>query len=254
MRTNFKKIVSFLCLTAMLVMLAVPVAAAGGSLVFDMESMGITTGMNVAQREGDFVRRDEFAQMVVNMMLQQDVAKSLESATYFKDIADSEYKGAINLLAKMGYISGIGDGKFNPSEYVTYGAACKILVHALGYDKIVADNALSSYTFTAGNIKLTNGIDSSVQYMSFTQIMKMIDNALDIAMMVPMYYNDNIAPSYEVDEGRTLRSYLNGRTGTGIVKLRGIVTADSSTFLYKPVANLKANELQIGGEKFEVNV
>ena len=92
MRTNFKKIVSFLCLTAMLVMLAVPAAAAGGSLVFDMESMGITTGMNVARREGDFVRRDEFAQMVVNMMLQQDVAKSLENETKRKKKAIKNWK------------------------------------------------------------------------------------------------------------------------------------------------------------------
>ena len=254
MRTNLRRIISSLCVAVMLVVFAVPVMADGKSLVFDMESLGITTGMNVAERGEEFVRRDEFAQMVVNMMLQQDVAKSLENDAYFTDIADSQYKGAINLLVKLGYVSGSGDGVYNPSDYITYGAACKILVHALGYNVIVTDKSLNGYQFVAGNINLTDGVDSSKQYLSFNQAMVMIDNALDIGLMVPMYYNDNIIPSYEVDEGRTLRSYLNGRTGTGVVKMRGIVTADKSTFLYTPVGNLKENQLQIGGEVFTVNV
>lgn len=253
MRTNIKKVISFLCLTVMLVVLIVPVNAANDGLAFDMDSLGITTDMNVGERQNDYVRRDEFAQMVVNMMLQQDVAKSLEGEAYFTDIADSQYKGAINLLARMKYILGSGNSAYNPSEYITYGAACKILVHALGYDAIAGGTDLNSYIFTAGSIGVTDGVDSSAQFLTFGQAMIMIDNALDIGMMIPMYYNDNIAPSYEVDESRTYRSFLNGRTGTGIVKLRGIVTADPSTFLYKPVKNLKSNQIQIGGEKYTLN-
>ena len=254
MKTQFRKIISLLCIMAMLFSFAVPVMAANNSLAFDMEALGITAGMNASQREGEYVRRDEFAQMVVNMMLQQDVAKSLENEAYFNDIADSKYKGAVNLLVKKGYISGTSGGTFNPSDYITYGAACKILVHALGYNVIVENSSLDAYQYVAGNIKLTKDIDSSKQYLTFAQTMVMINNALDIGLMIPTYYNDDIAPSYEIDHGRTYRSYLNGRTGTGIVKMKGIVTADSTTFLYSPVNNLKENQLQIGGEVFTVNV
>ena len=254
MKAQFKKIISLLCIVAMLFSFAVPVMAANKSLVFDMEALGITAGMDANSREGEYVRRDEFAQMVVNMMLQQDVAKSLENDAYFNDIADSKYKGAINLLVKKGYISGTNGGNFNPSDYITYGAACKILVHALGYNVIVENSSLEAYQFVAGNIKLTKDIDSSKQYLTFAQTMVMINNALDIGLMIPAYYNDDIAPSYEVDHGRTYRSYLNGRTGTGVVKMKGIVTADNTTFLYSPVNNLKENQLQIGGEVFTVNV
>ena len=251
MKTNIKRLISFLCVAVMLVVFAVPAMADDSvSLAFDMDSMGITSGMNVSSREGDFVRRDEFAQMVVNMMLQQDVAKALENEVYFADVSDSQYKGAVNLLAKMGFISGSGGGNFNPSDYISYGAACKILVHALGYKVIAEDSSLNAYQFVAGNIKLTNGIDSSKQYLSFNRAMKMIDNALDISIMVPMYYNANIAPSYEVDYGRTYRSLINGRNGTGIVKMRGIVTADSSTYLYDPLKNLKSNQLQVEGKTY----
>ncbi len=250
MRTNLKRIISFLCVAVMLVVFTVPAMADGSGLAFDMESLGITAGMDADKRGEEPVRRDEFAQMVVNMMLQQDVAKSLENATYFNDISDSGYKGAINLLAQLKYISGSGNSVYNPSEYITYGAACKILVNALGYDVITDGADLISYITTAGMIGVTDDVDSGAQYLTFNQAMIMINNALDIGMMIPMYYNDNIAPSYEVDESRTYRSFLNGRTGTGVVKMRGIVTADVSTFLYSPVKNLKANQLQIGGKTY----
>jgi len=254
MRLLFKKIVSLICITVMLFTLVVPSVSANNSLAFDMESLGIMAGMNISERQNEGVRRDEFAQMVVNMMLQQDVAKSLENEVYFTDVADSQYKGAVNLLAKMNYISGSGNSAFDPSGYITYGAACKILVNALGYNVITKGPDLNSYAMVAGSIGLTDGIDSGVEYMTFAQTMVMFNNALDIGMMIPSYYNDNIAPSYEVDEGRTFRSFLNGRTGTGVVKMRGIVTADNTTFLYSPVNNLKPDQLQIGGEVFTVNV
>ncbi len=226
-------------------------SVSANSLAFDMNELGITAGMNPQDREGDYVRRDEFAQMVVNMMQQQDVAKSLENEAYFTDIADSQYKGAINLLAKMEFISGSGNGEFRPGEYLTYGAACKILVHALGYDKIVEDSSLNAYQFVAGNIKLTNNVDSSVEYMTFAQTMLMIHNALDIGLMVPSYYNANIAPSYEIDEGRTYRSMHYGRNGNGIVKMRGTVTADVSTYLYSEIPNLKDTQLEISGKVYD---
>jgi len=250
---KMKRLICLLCITLMLVMSVVPAMADSNSLAFDMEAMGITTGMNVDGRENEFVRRDEFAQIVVNLMQQQEVASALEDAGYFIDIADSQYKGAVNLLAKMGYISGTGTGGYNPTEYITYGGACKILVCALGYDVIVEDKSLQGYQYVAGTIKLTEDIDSSKQHLTFQQVMKMIDNAMDIGFMVPVYYNANIAPSHKVDEGRTFRSLISGRTGTGIVKKKGIITADSSTYLYGAVENLKTTQLQIDEKVYDFN-
>lgn len=245
-----KRLISLFTVILMVVSFCMPVMADWTSLAFDMESMGITAGMDVGSRQADYVRRDEFAQMVVNMTGQADAAKSLENSVYFTDISNSPYKGAVNLLAQLGYISGSGNGVYNPNEYITYGAACKILVHALGYDAITEDKSLDGYQFVAGNIKLTNGVDFSKPYLTFYEAFKMFDNALDTGLMVPMYYNANIAPSYEIDADRTYRSIINGRTGTGIVKMRGVVTADASTYLYDPVKNLKTNQLQIEGKTY----
>jgi len=247
---KLKRLISLITVIFMVVSLCMPVMAESTSLAFDMESMGITTGMDAGSRQGDNVRRDEFAQMVVNMMGQADVAKTLENSVYFTDIADSPYRGAVNLLAQLGYISGSGNGLYNPSEYITFGAACKILVHTLGYDAITEDKSLNGYQFVAGNIKLTNGVDFSKSYVTFYEAFKLFDNALDIGLMLPMYYNADIAPSYEVDADRTYRSIINGRTGTGIVKMRGVVTADVSTYLYDPIKNLKPNQMQIEGKTY----
>lgn len=137
-----KRLISLFTVILMVVSFCMPVMADWTSLAFDMESMGITAGMDVGSRQADYVRRDEFAQMVVNMTGQADAAKSLENSVYFTDISNSPYKGAVNLLAQLGYISGSGNGVYNPNEYITYGAACKILVHALGYDAITEDKSL----------------------------------------------------------------------------------------------------------------
>ncbi|MBQ2284180.1 MAG: S-layer homology domain-containing protein, partial [Clostridia bacterium] len=245
MKTFIRQFVSIICVVAMLLTLNVSVFASGEGLAFDMNALGITTGMDADARVDDYVRRDEFAQMVVGMIMQQEVAKSLENEVYFNDVSDSQYKGAVNLLAKLGYISGNGDGNFNPSAYISYGAACKILVCALGYEPIVEDKSLNGYMFVAGSIGITKNIDSSDENLTFAKAMKMVDNALDIGLMVPMYYNGNIAPSYEVDNSRTFRSYHNGRYGEGVVKLHGIVTADKSSYLYNPVPNLKDTQIVI---------
>ena len=250
MKKGLRKTALVLATVMMLCLAANSAAVSGNSYAFDMNQLGISAEMNPETRETEYVRRDEFAQMVVNMMQQQEVAQSLEDAAYFTDIASSPYKGAINLLAKLGYISGSGDGTYLPNDYLTYDAACKILVHALGYDKITDGTSLSAYQYVAGNIKLTNNIDSSQEYMTFAQTMVMLNNALDIGLMSPVYYNENIAPSYEIDESRTYRSMLYGRTGTGIVKMRGIVTADVSTFMYSEVPNMKKSQIEIEGKVY----
>ena len=245
MKKAFKHIIGLVCVLTMLASSMTFVYASNEGLAFDMDALGITEGMDAGARRNEYVRRDEFAQMVVGMIMQKDVAKTLENGTYFTDISESEYKGAVNLLAKMGYIAGNGSGNFDPSGYISYGAACKILVCALGYDPIVSDKSLFGYMAVAGNIGVSKNISSSDEYLTFENAMKMIDNALDIGLMVPMYYNENIAPSYEVDESRTFRSYHNGRYGDGVVKLTGVVTADTSSYLYDARPNLKDTQIVI---------
>ena len=75
------------------------------------------------------ITRGEFAGMATRFM-NIDAAKHDESA--FKDVSTNDpNSGAIALLKELGYIKGVGDGFFKPSEAITAEQAANILVSIL---------------------------------------------------------------------------------------------------------------------------
>lgn len=251
MKNIFRKITSLLCVAVMILSCTSTVFA--NDVVFDLYSLGILESSDYDLKYQSNITRAEFAQLIVNMMGQKDVAASMQNDSYFTDVSGSTYAGAINLLCKSGVVSGSGNGLFNPDGYVRYAEACKMLVCALGYDVIVYDNSLDAYAYTAGIIGVTNNVDSSNEYLKIKDVLIMIDNCLDIGKMVPMYYNDSISPSYVVDEDDTFRYDILKSNPDGFVKMRGIVTADVSTYLYSFNKGLKDTQLEIQGTVFNYN-
>lgn len=227
------------------------ISAKENDIMFDLTSLGIIGSFGFEEHLDSNITRAEFAQLVVNMINQKQVANTMETANYFTDIADTPYKGAINLLYKMEIISGTSKGIFEPDRNVRYSEACKMLVKALGYHVIVSDTSLDSYTFLAGTIGVTKNVDSSKEYITVRDMLVMVDNCLDIGKMVPMYYNDDISPSYVIDEDDTFRNDFERPALEGTVKLEGIVTADVSEYLYTNRDSLKDTQLEISGEVFD---
>ena len=242
-----------LCVVMVFTMSPTAVSASGESIMYDLTSLGITGGFGFEDHLDSNITRAEFAQLVVNMMNHKEIAKSMESEKYFSDVADSPYKGAINLLYKEEIVSGTGNGKYEPERNVRYTEACKMLIKALGYHVIVSDTSLASYTFLAGTRGVTANVDSSKEYITVRDMLVMVDNCLDIDKMVPMYYNNNIAPSYVVDEGNTFRKTFKENAAETLVKMRGVVTADVSAYLYEFNAALRETQLEIEGEVFDFN-
>ena len=80
----------------------------------------------------------------------------------------------------------------------------------------------------------------------------MVDNCLDIGRMIPMYYNNDMAPSYIIDEDDTFRNGFERQTPDGTIKMEGIVTADASSYLYNE-RTLKDTQLEISGQVFDFN-
>ena len=250
---NLRKILSVvLCVVMVLSMSLTPVMAADNDIMFDLKSLGIVGGFGFEDHLDSNITRGEFAQLVVNMMNHKEIAITMETASYFTDVADSPYKGAINLLYKEEIVSGTGYGTFEPNRNVRYSEACKMLVKALGYDVIVSDTSLGSYTFLAGTIGVTENVDSSKEYITVRDMLVMVDNCLDIGRMIPMYYNDNMAPSYIIDEDDTFRNGFERPTPDGTIKMEGIVTADASSYLYNE-RTLKDTQLEISGQVFDFN-
>lgn len=254
MKKVFSKIMAIMCIVAMtLTCLSGVVFADSNDIMFDLKSLGIVNGIDIENRLDSNITRGEFAQLVVNMMGQQEVAVSLSMDAYFTDTNNSPYAGAINLLHKQGIVSGVGDGTFQPERNVRYTEACKMLVTALGYNVIVSDNSLDAYTYTAGSIGVTDGVNSGNEYITIRDMLVMVDNCLDIGKMVPMYYNNNIAPSYEIDNDNTFRIDLTKANPEGYVKMRGVVTADVSSYLYEFNQALRDTQLEIEGQVFDFN-
>lgn len=225
--------------------------SADDGIMFDLKSLGIVGSLGFEDHLDSNITRAEFAQIVVNMMNQKSAALIMESANCFNDIADSAYKGAINLLYKEEIVSGVGNGAYDPDRCVRYTEACKMLVKALGYDVTASDNSFGSFTFIAGKIGITANVDSSKEYITVRDMLIMADNCLDIGRMVPMYYNDNIAPSYVVDEDDTFRSRFETQSPEGTIKMEGIVTADVSAYIYTERASLKKTQIEISNQIFD---
>lgn len=253
MKKIFARITAIICVVAISAGLCFSGTVYANDMMFDLNSLGITKGVNVENRLDSNVTRGEFSQLVVNMMGQQEVAMSMSMASRFTDTAESPYAGAINLLYEEGIVSGIGDGTFMPDRNVRYVEACKMLVKALGYDVIVEGNSLDAFTYTAGVIGVTDHINTANEYITMKDMLIMLNNCLDIDKMVPMYYNPDIAPSYEIDKGNTFRNDLSKTNPDGIVKMRGVVTADVSTYLYSFNPALRNTQLEIEGQVFNYN-
>ena len=250
---NLHKILSVvLCVVMVLSMSLTTVMAADNDIMFDLKSLGIVGGFGFEDHLDSNITRGEFAQIVVNMMNHKEIAITMETASYFNDVADSPYKGAINLLYKEEIISGTGNGTFDPDRNVRYTEACKMFVKALGYHVIVSDQSLNSYTFLAGTIGVTENVDSSKEFITVRDMLIMVNNCLDIGRMIPMYYNDNIAPSYIIDEDDTFRNGFERPTPDGTIKMEGIVTADTASYLYTE-RTLKDTQLEISGQVFGFN-
>ena len=118
---NLHKILSaFICVVMLMTMCFTGVVSADNDIMFDLKSLGIVGGFGFEDHLDSNITRAEFAQLVVNMMNHKDIALTMESASYFTDVADSPYKGAINLLYKEEIISGTGYGTFEPNRNVRY--------------------------------------------------------------------------------------------------------------------------------------
>ncbi len=231
-------------LTFVMILMSAPVTFAQ-DVNFDLKAMGVTSEINMERDMNGPVRRDEFAQMVVSLLGYDGITAD---DNVFSDISDSQYKNAIILLYEMNYVSGSSQSHFNPSNNIRYSEACKILVDVLGYSVMVSGKTLENYTFVAADIGITDGVPYDNEFVSMNGILRMLYNCLDIPRMTKVLMGDTVV-SYEIAEGNTLRKQLT--TGSEeVAKLKGIVTADKSTYMHKQIPSLKSTQIQINDKVY----
>ena len=166
----------FLCLTLAIGMLAT--TASAGSVFPDVsddadyawaaeltQGMGIFTG----DENGNFnpdqgITRAQCAAVVCRLLDAETDAQSM-STTVFTDVPTSHWaNGYIAWAYEQGIISGYGNGKFGPSDTVTYEQAIKMLMAGIGYNDVAIDAGgyPNGYISVADNYGFLRGVEDTL--------------------------------------------------------------------------------------------
>lgn len=129
--------------------------------------------------------REQFTKVIVVAAGLEDTAQSMKRSTIFPDIAVNAWsRGYINAAVNKGYITGWSDGKFHPTQAITFAQICTVLVKALGYtDQDVTGNWPNNYTAKAKELGLIDGItlgsnDSVPRWAVITMINRLLDTSM----------------------------------------------------------------------------
>lgn len=124
-----------------MVLLACPVSAMSFPDVDDYLDYAVAVdyvsdlGIMVGDDKGNFnpyktVTRAEMATIICRML---DVTENLPSSTAFTDVPAGHWANAyVGKAAELGIVNGYGNGKFGPSDNVTYEQAVTMIIRAIG--------------------------------------------------------------------------------------------------------------------------
>lgn len=151
-----------------------------------LASLGIINGNEDGKfNPDDEITREQFARLIIAATDEDYKAEIYKNSTVFPDITSSRWSsGFVNAAVKLGYMKGMLDGKFHPTDGVTYAQVCTVLVKMLGYnDSDLSGTWPQSYLVKAKEIGLSDG----VKFTSNDQIPRwavavMLDNLLDASL------------------------------------------------------------------------
>jgi len=166
------------------------------------------------------ISRAEMAAIVCRIKGLENSANAAKGATSFTDVAADHWaSGYVNIANQNGIIAGYGDGKFGPEDEVTYEAAVKMLVCALGFEPMAAQKGgwPTGYLVVANNYKVTDGVSGSTR----GDIATLVYNALSTPMMDQTTYGADA--EFEILDGKKDREYKTLLTEMDIYIATGIV-------------------------------
>lgn len=150
---------------------------ADSSLDF-ISQLGITDGIDISNVQR-YISRAEFTAMAVRMQ-NTGILSAVDSS--FTDVTEeTPFAEEIYTAKSLSLVSGTSEVKFSPDGSVTYGAAVKILIVALGYEQkaIVSGGYPTGYMVTASQIGLLKGISGGhSENITIEAASKLLYNAL----------------------------------------------------------------------------
>jgi hypothetical protein len=148
-----------------------------------LAALGIIKGNENGEfKPDDMITREQFARLIIAAADEEYKAEIYKNTSVFPDVTSSRWSsGFVNAAVKLGYMKGMLDGKFHPTDGVTYAQVCTVLVKMLGYsDSDLSGTWPQSYLLKAKEIGLSNGVNfTSNDQLPRWAVAVMLDNMLD---------------------------------------------------------------------------
>lgn len=187
----------------------------------------------------DTVTRAEMAALIARIQGYEETAKA-NANTIFTDVPSENWaSGYIAQATNQGILNGYGDGTFGPDDQVTYEQAVKMIMSTLGYKPYAENNGgyPTGYLAAAQKYSVTKNVANAVVGTGANRgtIAQLLNNAIDTPLMEQSNWNTNGEIEYTIYDGGSVSGggYRDRKTlmseNLGVVKLRGVVTANSVT-------------------------
>ncbi len=262
---NFKKIISSVLSTVIALGVIMPHASFAANLPEDVantkyaEAASVLGALNImigddtgAFRPEDTVSRAEFAKIAVHTLGLEEVAESSKDVSKFPDVSSDYWaNGYINVAASQGLVIGDDDGRFRPSDGISYQEACTILVRLLGYEPAALTKGQypTGYLVQANELGLTKkAVSPSTEGCSRGITAQLTYNALTVNLMEATGFGSDI--QYEIVDKTVLEDKLGVEKHTGTVTGNSITRLDSTSSLTEEQVEIgTGNILNVGTSK-----
>ena len=210
-----------------------------------LEALGV---IDASYDPANYVTRRNMADIIVRYM--NITPSANEEGTPFRDVTmrDSSF-ASICTLYNMGIITGDDQLRFNPDTYVTYDQALVFIINAIGHKMFAVREGgfPTGYHRVAIKHNMLKGLSmkKGTDSVHFTDLYKMLETALDAAVVIPQYYGDG-SVTYTLSATDTFLY-----DAYGIRKYHGIVTGNENTKLTSADSYLTDEQIEIDGQLYD---
>lgn len=218
---NLKKVMALVIVLSMVVSMFTVMTASAADFedvigtkyeeaVMILAPMGVIAGYNEGEavlfKPEQVVTRAEMAAFIVRQLGLSTTAKA---ETKFSDVPKDFWgSGSINIANSKNIIVGYGDGTFGPDDQVSFEAAVKMIVCALGYEVDAKDNGgwPAGYIAIADKLDILDGVEDKLADTTAGcdrgTVALLLYNALDTQIQDVTYYNGEVLS--KVESGKSM--------------------------------------------------
>lgn len=189
-----------------------------------------------------YMTRGKFADLLLGLLDAENVA----AERAFSDVDEEHpYYDSINKIAALGYIRGVGDGKFLPNNYITVQDAAACVINILGYSRIAESNGgyASGHMLVAKREELLTGLND-ITHLTNGAAARFIKNVIR-------------AEYYEIASVSANGEAVYNRIAEGILAKTkkiyrgvGLVEGNDFTLVNSPNTSITVGAVKINGELF----